>query len=84
MNKTRSILFESIQHSPIDPIMMDETSGGLVTPEDEALIAEIRLRLPSIAAFDPEVARDLDDMLVLAERILRQTKIKFEACYYDA
>ena len=46
MNKTRSILFESIQHSPIDPIMMDETSGGLVTPELVALLEERPLPPP--------------------------------------
>lgn len=49
MNKTRSFLFESIQQSPIDPFMNDETTvgvGGVITPELAALLEEAPLTPP--------------------------------------
>jgi hypothetical protein len=43
MSGTKSILFESIQQSPIDALMLDDTEcalGGVITPELAALLEE--------------------------------------------
>ena len=44
MNKTRSLLFDSVQQSPIDSLMMDVTEGPLTPPLET--VQEVKL--PSV------------------------------------